>query len=106
MGLSAEEKRRFLKALDEESKLAGAIGLGEVLKELYRLREESDRRRRRNEHRWRQEEKDDTWHCTWQKFLEDFERRQTGEVEARRRFARAEAALGGCRGVFSKALGS
>ncbi|MEM1598315.1 MAG: hypothetical protein QXP31_07490 [Pyrobaculum sp.] len=79
MGLSAEEKRRFLKALEEDVEfrlaVAGLIGLGEVLKELYRLREESERRWAREERRWK------TWQRTWQKFLKDYERRWQQEEE-------------------------
>ncbi|AAL63781.1 paREP7 [Pyrobaculum aerophilum str. IM2] len=42
--LSPEEKRRFLKALEEDQEfryaVAGLLGLGEVLNELRRLRED------------------------------------------------------------------
>lgn len=44
MVLSPEEKRRFLKALEEDQEfryaVAGLLGLGEVLNELRRLRED------------------------------------------------------------------
>lgn len=51
MSLTPEEKRRFLRALEEDEgfKLAvtGAVGLGEVLRELRDLRRDSEKRRRR-----------------------------------------------------------
>lgn len=87
MSLSPEEKRRFLKALeaDEEFRLAvaGALGLGQVLAELKKLREDfnnfvkrEERRWRQNEKRWREnEERWRTWFQAWQKFLEDYERK-------------------------------
>ncbi|ABP50840.1 MULTISPECIES: hypothetical protein [Pyrobaculum] len=87
MSLSAEEKRRFLKALEEDQEfryaVAGLLGLGEVLNELRRLREDfnkyvekSERRWRQNERRWKENEKRwKEWFDTWKKFLEDYERR-------------------------------
>ena len=68
MSLSAEEKRRFLKALEEDQEfrlaVAGLLGLGEVLAELKKLREDfsnyvkkSERRWRRNEKRWEEANK-------------------------------------------------
>ena len=48
MSLSDEEKRRFLRALEEDEEfrlaVAGLIGLREVLEELRRLREDSSKR--------------------------------------------------------------
>ncbi|MEM3961861.1 MAG: hypothetical protein QW492_01120, partial [Pyrobaculum sp.] len=85
MSLSAEEKRRFLKALEEDVEfryaVAGFLGLGEVLNELRRLREDfnkyvekSERRWRQNERRWKENEKRwKEWFDTWKKFLEDYE---------------------------------
>ncbi|ABP51583.1 hypothetical protein [Pyrobaculum arsenaticum] len=87
MSLSAEEKRRFLKALEEDQEfryaVAGLLGLGEVLNELRRLREDfnkyvekSERRWRQNERRWKENEKRwKEWFDTWKKFLEDYEKR-------------------------------
>ena len=47
MALTPEEKRRFLKALEEDKEfkmaVAGAIGLGEILEELKRLREDFEK---------------------------------------------------------------
>ena len=68
MSLSAEEKKRFLKALEEDQEfrlaVAGLLGLGEVLAELKKLREDfsnyvkkSERRWRRNEKRWEEANK-------------------------------------------------
>ncbi|MEM1599084.1 MAG: hypothetical protein QXP31_06015 [Pyrobaculum sp.] len=110
MGLSAEEKRRFLKALEEDEEfrlaVAGLLGLGEVIQELRRLREDfdkwvkkTDKWWRQNEKRWKEEEKRwKTWYETWQKFLEDYQMRWKEQAdkweEAKKRFARIEAALG------------
>ncbi|AFA39682.1 paREP7 [Pyrobaculum oguniense TE7] len=85
MSLSAEEKRRFLKALEEDQEfryaVAGLLGLGELLAELKKLREDfnnyvkrSERLWRRHERRWRQNEK------RWR--------------EANKRFSRLEETLG------------
>ena len=86
MGLSAEEKRRLLKALEEDEEfrlaVAGLIGLGEVIQELRRLREDFDKWVKKTERWWRQNEKRwQTWYNTWQKFLEDYERRWKEEEE-------------------------
>lgn len=47
MGLSADEKRRLLKALEEDEgfrlAVAGLLGLGEAIQELRRLREDFDK---------------------------------------------------------------
>ncbi|MGC9171005.1 MAG: hypothetical protein ACP5HD_09750, partial [Thermoproteus sp.] len=87
VALSAEEKRRFLRALEEDEEfrlaVAGLLGLDEILKELRRLREdfmtfvkmeeerwkENEKRWEENERRWRE------WFETWKKFLEENERR-------------------------------
>ena len=82
MGLTAEEKRRFLKALEEDQEfryaVAGLLGLGEVLKRLEELRQDfnnyvkrSKRRWRQNERRWRQNEK--RWELAYKRF-DDIER--------------------------------
>ncbi|ABP51246.1 hypothetical protein [Pyrobaculum arsenaticum] len=109
MSLSAEEKRRFLKALEEDVEfryaVAGFLGLGEVLNELRRLREDfnkyvekSERRWRQNERRWKENEKRwKEWFDTWKKFLEDYEKRwQENErkwEEAYKRFDNIERRL-------------
>ena len=109
MSLSAEEKRRFLKALEEDVEfryaVAGLLGLGEVLNELRRLREDfnkyvekSERRWRQNERRWKENEKRwKEWFDTWKKFLEDYEKRwQENErrwEEAYKRFDNIERRL-------------
>ena len=109
MGLSAEEKRRFLKALEEDEEfrlaVAGLLGLGEVIQELRRLREDfdkwvkkTDKWWRQNEKRWKEEEKRwKTWYETWQKFLEDYQMRWKEQADkwedAKKRFARIEAVL-------------
>ncbi|MEM0463910.1 MAG: hypothetical protein QXS00_02970 [Pyrobaculum sp.] len=109
MSLSAEEKRRFLKALEEDQEfryaVAGLLGLGEVLNELRRLREDfnkyvekSERRWRQNERRWKENEKRwKEWFDTWKKFLEDYEKRwQENErrwEEAYKRFDNIERRL-------------
>ena len=47
MALTPEEKRRFLKVLEEDEEfkmaVAGTIGLGEILEELKRLREDFEK---------------------------------------------------------------
>jgi hypothetical protein len=56
VALTPEEKRRFLKALeeDEEFKMAvsSTIGLGEILKELKRLREDFEKWIKIEKKRW------------------------------------------------------
>ncbi|MEM0278188.1 hypothetical protein [Pyrobaculum sp.] len=103
MSLSAEEKRRFLKALEEDAEfryaVAGLLGLGEVLNELRRLREDfnkyvekSEKRWRQNEKRWKENEKKwKEWYEAWKEFLEDYKKRWE---DANRRFSRIEEALG------------
>ncbi|MCI4446934.1 MAG: hypothetical protein JHC20_03340 [Pyrobaculum sp.] len=53
MALTPEEKRRFLKALEEDEEfkmaVAGTIGLGEILEELKRLREDFEKWIKRKE---------------------------------------------------------
>ncbi|AFA38467.1 paREP7 [Pyrobaculum oguniense TE7] len=109
MSLSAEEKRRFLKALEEDVEfryaVAGLLGLGEVLNELRKLREDfnkyvekSEKRWRQNERRWKENEKRwKEWFDTWKKFLEDYEKRwQENErkwEEAYKRFDNIERRL-------------
>ena len=89
MGLR-DEFLRLLKE-DEEFRLAvvGLIGLGEVLEELKRLREDfnrrvevmegllraQERRRKAEERRWR------AWYEAWRRFLEAYERRWKEEEE-------------------------
>ena len=78
-----EEILRLLKE-DEEFRLAvaGLIGLGEVLRELRRLREDFDQWVEKTEKWWRENEKKwETWYETWWKFLEDYERRWKEEEE-------------------------
>ena len=56
MALTPEEKRRFLKALEEDKEfkmaVAGTIGLGEILEELKRLREDFEKWIKIEEERW------------------------------------------------------
>lgn len=71
--LSAEEKKRFLKALEEDPEfryaVAGLLGLGEVLNELKKLREDFNNYVKRSERRWGQNERRwKTWYETWRKF--------------------------------------
>ncbi|AEA11617.1 hypothetical protein TUZN_0114 [Thermoproteus uzoniensis 768-20] len=117
MGLTPEEKRRFLRALEEDEEfrlaVAGAVGLGEVLKELRNLRRDSERRWRRwyktwqkfleeNEKRWQENERRwlenerrwQEWYETWRKFLEENEkRRQENERRWRENEERWERAF-------------
>ena len=76
MSLTAEEKRRFLKALEEDQEfryaVAGLLGLGEVLAELKRLREDFNKYVKKNERRWRQNER--RWKEAYKRF-DDIERR-------------------------------
>nr|WP_181953933.1 hypothetical protein [Pyrobaculum arsenaticum] len=98
-----------MKALEEDVEfryaVAGFLGLGEVLNELRRLREDfnkyvekSERRWRQNERRWKENEKRwKEWFDTWKKFLEDYEKRwQENErkwEEAYKRFDNIERRL-------------
>ncbi|AFA38117.1 paREP7 [Pyrobaculum oguniense TE7] len=103
MSLTAEEERRFLKALEEDAEfryaVAGLLGLGEVLNELRRLREDfnkyvekSEKRWRQNEKRWKENEKKwKEWYKAWKEFLEDYKKRWE---DANRRFSRIEETLG------------
>ena len=56
MAPTPEEKRRLLKALEENEEfkmaVAGTIGLGEILKELKRLREDFEKWIKMEEERW------------------------------------------------------
>ena len=54
MALTPEEKRRFLKALEEDEELAvaGTIGLGGILEELKRLREDFEKWIKMEKERW------------------------------------------------------
>ena len=56
MALTPEEKRRFLKALEEDKEfrmaVAGTIGLGEILGELKRLREDFEKWIKIEKERW------------------------------------------------------
>ena len=56
MALTPEEKRRFLKALEEDEEfrmaVAGTIGLGEILGELKRLREDFEKWIKMEKERW------------------------------------------------------
>ena len=65
--------------------VAGLLGLGEVLAELKRLREDFNNYVKTSVERWR------TWYETWGKFPKDYERRWE---EANRRFTRIEGTLG------------
>ena len=117
-------KEEFLRLLreDEEFRLAvaGLLGLGEVLAELKKLREdfnrfveESQRRWEENNRRWEENEKRweenerrweeerrrwEIWFDTWKKFLEENERRWEENwkrwEDANRRFSRIEETLG------------
>lgn len=61
VGLTAEEKRRLLKALEKDVEfryaVAGLIGLGEVLNELKKLREDFNKFAAEMEMRWEENEK-------------------------------------------------
>jgi len=61
VALTPEEKRRFLKALEEDKEfkmaVAGAIGLGEILEELKRLREDFEKWIKMEEERWKAADK-------------------------------------------------
>ena len=83
MSLTAEEKRRFLKALEEDLEfryaVAGLLGLGETLKRLEELRQDfnefvkrSEKRWRQNERRWKENKK--RWEEAYKRF-DDIERR-------------------------------
>ena len=83
MSLSAEEKRRFLKALEEDQEfryaVAGLLGLGEVLAELKRLREDFNRFVEENQRRWeennrRWEENEKRWEENWRRWEENEKR--------------------------------
>jgi len=56
VALTPEEKRRFLKALEEDEEfrmaVAGTIGLGEILEELKRLREDFEKWIKMEKKRW------------------------------------------------------
>ena len=56
MALTPEEKRRFLKALEEDEEfrmaVAGTIGLGGILEELKRLREDFEKWIKMEKKRW------------------------------------------------------
>ncbi len=56
MALTPEEKRRFLKALEEDKEfkmaVAGTIGLGGILEELKRLREDFEKWIKMEKERW------------------------------------------------------
>lgn len=106
MGLK-EELLRLLRE-DEEFRyaVAGLLGLGEVLAELKRLREdfnkfveESQRRWEENNRRWEENNKKweenekrwAEWFETWKKFLEDY---FNFKSEVNKRFSRLEENLG------------
>ena len=69
--LSSEEKRRFLRALSEDEEfryaVAGLLGLGAVLDELRRLREDFNKHIEQEEKRWEENEK------RWQEAFKRFE---------------------------------
>ncbi|MEL9991521.1 MAG: hypothetical protein QXP98_06960 [Thermoproteus sp.] len=87
MGLSVEEKKRFLKALEEDEEfrlaVAGLLGLREVLEEIRKLREdfnryiaESEKRWEENEKRWeenerRWQENEKRWEENWRRWEEN-----------------------------------
>jgi len=56
VALTPEEKRRFFKALEEDEEfkmaVAGTIGLGEILEELKRLREDFEKWIKMEKERW------------------------------------------------------
>jgi len=56
VALTPEEKRRFLKALEEDEEfrmaVAGTIGLGGILEELKRLREDFEKWIKMEKKRW------------------------------------------------------
>jgi hypothetical protein len=105
--LSSEEKRRFLRALSEDEEfryaVAGLLGLGAVLDELRKLREDfnkhielEEKRWRRNERRWRENEK--RWEANERRWEENEKRWQ----EAFKRFEAIEAELARLREDFNK----
>ncbi|MCY0891273.1 MAG: hypothetical protein OWQ51_09945 [Pyrobaculum arsenaticum] len=95
MLLSPEEKRRFLKALEEDPEFryaaAGLLGLGEVLNELWRLRadfnkfvelegkrwEENWTRWEENNRRWEEDNK--RWEENWRRWEENSRRWEENE---------------------------
>lgn len=91
--LSSEEKRRFLRALSEDEEfryaVAGLLGLGAVLDELRRLREDfnkhieqEEKRWKRNEKRWEDNEK--RWEDNEKRWREAFKRFEAIEAELAR----------------------
>ncbi len=108
---SREEKLRFLKALEEDAEfryaVAGLIGLGEVLSELKRLREDFQRHVELEEKRW--EENRRLWEENSRRWEEAYKRFEAIESELRRlredfnkayeRFDRRLAALGARWGI-------
>lgn len=91
MSLSAEEKRRFLKALEEDEEfrlaVAGLLGLREVLEEIRKLREDFNRYVARSEKRWRENEK------KWEENEKRWEENEKRWKEAHKRFSRIEGVL-------------
>ena len=88
MSLTAEEKRRFLKALEEDPEfryaVAGLLGLGEVLNELKKLRDDFNKfvelegkRWEENNKRW--EENNKRWEENWRRWEENEKRWEENE---------------------------
>jgi len=101
---SREEKLRFLKALEEDAEfryaVAGLIGLGEVLSELRRLREDFQRHVELEGKRW--EENSRRWEEAYKRFeaIESELRRLREDFnKAYERFDRRLAALGARWGI-------
>jgi hypothetical protein len=84
--LSSEEKRRFLRALSEDEEfryaVAGLLGLGAVLDELRKLREDFNKHIEQEEKRWRENEK--RWEANERRWREAFKRFEAIEAELAR----------------------
>ncbi len=84
--LSSEEKRRFLRALSEDEEfryaVAGLLGLGAVLDELRRLREDFNKHVELEEKRWQENEK--RWEENERRWQEAFKRFEAIEAELAR----------------------
>jgi hypothetical protein len=98
--LSSEEKRRFLRALSEDEEfryaVAGLLGLGAVLDELRKLREDFNKHIEQEEKRWRENEK--RWEANERRWEENEKRWR----EAFKRFEAIEAELARLREDFNK----
>jgi hypothetical protein len=84
--LSSEEKRRFLRALSEDEEfryaVAGLLGLGAVLDELRKLREDFNKHIEQEEKRWEANER--RWEDNEKRWQEAFKRFEAIEAELAR----------------------